>query len=114
MINVALPGLDVFLEDVLATENLSEKGEKIRLDFVGILDSLGSKPRVPEIYTPTNNDNGSSQEQSQLSRSDDDLVFAKGYTQDSTEQAHWPEETAVLDEKVFFLFFPMCLLNKKK
>lgn len=101
MINVALPGLDVFLEEILAEENLSEKGEKIRLDFVAILDKLGSKTRVVEIQTSTNNDNESPQEQIQLSRSGDDLVFAKGYTEDSTEQAHWPEETAVLDEKVF-------------
>lgn len=100
MINVALPGLDVFLEDVLAAENLSEEGEKIRLDFVAILDNLGSNSHVLEIHTSTNNDNESSQEQSQLLRSDDDLVFAKGYTEDSKEQAHWPE-TAVLDEKVF-------------
>ena len=100
MINVALPGLDVFLEEILAQENLSEKGEKKRLDFVAILDNLGSKSPVVEIHTSTNNDE-SPQEQSQLSRSSDDLVFAKGYTQDSTEQAHWPEETAVLDEKVF-------------
>lgn len=105
MLNVALPGLDVFLEEVLAEENLSEKGEKIRLDFLDILDNLGSKSRVVEIHTSTSNDNESSQEQSQLSRSDDDLVFAKGYTQDSTEQAHWPEETAVLDEKVFIYSF---------
>lgn len=105
MINVALPGLDVFLGEVLAEENLSEKGEKIRLDFLDVLDNLGSKSRVVEIHTSTSNDNESSQEQSHLSRSDDDLVFAKGYTQDSTEQAHWPEETAVLDEKVFIYSF---------
>ena len=102
MINVALPGLHVFLEEILAQENLSEKGEKIRLDFVALLDNLGSKLRVQEIHTSTNNDNESPQEQSQLSRSSDDLVFAKGYTQESSaEQAHWPEETAELDEKVF-------------
>lgn len=99
MINYVLPGLDVFLEEILAQENLSEKGEKIRLDFVALLDNLGSKSRVQEIHTSTNNNE--SLEQSQLSRSSDDLVFAKGYTEDSTEQAHWPEETAVLDEKVF-------------
>lgn len=105
MINVALPGLHVFLEEVLAAENLSESGEKKRLDFVSTLDSLGSKSRVVEIYTSTNNDNESSREQSQLSRSDDDLVFAKGYTQDNTEQVHWSEETAVLDEKVLICSF---------
>ena len=100
MINIALPGLDVFLEEILAHENLSEKGEKLRLDFVAILDNLGSKSRVQEIHTSTNNDNESPQGQSQLSRPGD-LVFAKGYTEDSTEQAHWIEETAERGEKVF-------------
>ena len=104
MLNVALPGLDVFLEEILAQENLSEKGEKLRLDFVAILDNLGSKSRVQEIHTSTNNDQ-SPQEQSQLSRSGGDLVFAKGYTEDSTEQAHWPEETAEGDEKVFIYYY---------
>jgi len=101
VINIALPGLDVFLQEILAQENLSEKGEKIRLDFVTILDNLGSKSHVQEIHTSTSNDNKSPQGQSQLSRSGDDLVFAKGYTEDSIEQAHWPGEPAVLDEKVF-------------
>ena len=98
MINNALPGLDVFLEEILVQENLSEKGEKLRLDFVAILDNLGSKSRVQEIHTSTNNDNESPQGQSQLSRSGD-LVFAKGYPED--KQAHWPEETAERGEKVF-------------
>lgn len=100
MINIALPGLDVFLEEILAQENLSEKGEKLRLDFVAILDNLGSKSRVQEIHTSTNNNNESPQGQSQLSRSGD-LVFAKGYTEDNTEQAHWPEETTERGKKVF-------------
>lgn len=105
MIQFALPGVHEFLEDVLSAENLSEKGEKLRLGFVNILKNLGSAPRVNEIYTVTNNDKESPQEQSQLSRSDDDLVFGKGYSQDNTEQAHWPEETAVPDEKVFIYSF---------
>lgn len=98
VINIALPGLDVFLEEILAQENLSEKGEKLRLDFVAILDNLGSKSRVQEIHTSTNTNNESPQGQSQLSRSGD-LVFAKGYTEDNTEQAHWPEETTERGEK---------------
>ena len=102
MINVALPGLDVFLEDVLAAENLSENGEKIRLEFLAILDNHGSKSRVVEIHTSTNNDKEPSQEQSQLARSGD-LVFAKGYKQDIIDQDHWPEENATLDEKVLFV-----------
>jgi len=109
VINIALPGLDVFLQEILAQENLSEKGEKIRLDFLTILDNLGSKSRVQEIHTSTNIDNKPPKEQSQLSRSDDDLVFAKGYTEVSTEQAHWSEETAVQDEKVFiYSYYCVC------
>jgi len=104
VIKVALPGINVFLEEVLIEENLSEKGEKIRRDFVDILDNLGSKARSGEIFTPLNNNQESSSEQSPealTERSGDDL---QGYTEDNTVQAHWSEKTAVTGEEVFIYF----------
>ena len=105
MIKLALPGVHEFLEDILAAENLSEKGENLRLEFVSILKNLGSAPQSVEINTVTSNDKESPQQHSLLLRSDDDLVFNKGYSHDNTEQAHWPEETAEPDEKVFIYSF---------
>lgn len=99
VIKFALPGVHEFLEDILAAENLSEKGENLRLEFVSILKNLGSAPQSDEINTVTSNDKESPQQHSLLLRSDDDLVFNKGYSHDNTEQAHWPEETAEPDEK---------------
>lgn len=102
VIKVALPGINGFLEEVLLEENLSEKGEKIRLDFVNILDNLGSEARTGEIFTASNNDQQSSHHppETRAERSGDDL---QGYIEDNT--AHWSEETAVIEEKVFICLF---------
>ena len=111
MIQVALPGIDTFLEEVLVKENLSEKGEKIRLNFVDILDKLGS--RGGEIFTSLNNEQEPSETQEQTpeartGRSEDDL---QGYTEHSTVQAHWAKKSAVTQEKVFICLnvFQRCL-----
>lgn len=110
MIKFALPGVYEFLEDILAAEKLSEKGENLRLEFVSILKNLGFTPHTDEIYTVTSKE--SPQQQSLLLRSDDDPVFNKGYSHDNTEQVHWPEETAEPDEKVFIhSFFSTCSLT---
>ena len=99
MIKVALPGINEFLEEVLVEENLSEKGEKIRRDFVNIFDNLESKTRAGEIFTPLNKDQQSSHHspETRTERSTGDDL--QGYIEDNT--ARWSEETAVIEEKVF-------------
>lgn len=98
MIKFALPGIDTFLEDVLEEENLSEKGEKIRLDFVKIFDELGSTAHVRQIVTSQNSEQKQSPGACRRRSRDDDL-----YTTHSYEiQTHWDErETAVVEDKVF-------------
>ena len=43
VINLALPGIDVYLQETLSREGLSEEGEKLRRKYVGMLTS-GSPP----------------------------------------------------------------------
>ena len=47
-----LPGLEAFLREVLANENLSPEAEKQRLDFVKELEPLTKPPNLPP--RPTN------------------------------------------------------------
>lgn len=98
MIKFALPGIDTFLDDVLEEENLSEKGEKTRFDFVKILDELGSTAHAGEIVTSQNNEQKQSPGTRRGRSGDDDL-----YTTPSYEfQTHWDErETAVVEEVLF-------------
>lgn len=114
MIKVALPGINAFLEEVLVEENLSEKGEKLRLDFVDILDNLGSNARAGETFTPLSNEQQSLVQppETRTERSEDDDL--EGYSEHNTVQAHWPKESAVIEEKVFiYLYFPSCFFIRK-
>lgn len=102
VIKIALPGIKEYLEEVLLEEKLSEKGEKIRLYFVDILNNLGSKSLSGEIFTSLTNDQELETSHHSLEtrteRSKDDLL---GYVEDNTVQAHWPEKTTEIEEKVF-------------
>lgn len=98
MITFALPGIDTFLEDVLEEENLSEKGGKIRLDFVKILDKLGSTAHAREIVTSQNSEQKQSPGTRRGRSGEDDLNTTHSYE----VQTHWDErETAVVEDKVF-------------
>lgn len=98
VITVALPGIKEFLGEVLVEENLSDKGEQFRLDFVDILDKLGWTAQGNEIYTPLTNDHQPPHQSGETHRrkTEDDL---QGDIEDNTAQTHWSAEAVVIGDK---------------
>ena len=112
VITVALPGIKEFLGEVLVEENLSDKGEQFRLDFVDILDKLGSTAQGNEIYTPLTNDHQPPHQSGETHRrkTEDDL---QGDIEDNTAQTHWSAEAVVIGDKVAISlrFLPLNLFS---
>ena len=105
MIKFALPGVHEFLEDILAAENLSEKGENLRLEFVSILKNLGSAPQSDEINTVTSNDKESPQQHSLL-YGQTTTLFSTKVTRTTTQSKRIGPKKQLNQTKryLFFLF----------
>ena len=111
MIKLALPGIDVFLKEILVAENLGKEGEKLRQDYVQILKNWEPSQRSQEAASLNTNVEDSLKKLSreisfQLSRSNEngDLSFVKGYSE-GTDQHCCPEIPAAEEEKVKFYNF---------